>query len=168
MMRKTPELQGVEPVNGGKPERRPSGLVRRLAGCRRGGVAVEFALLMPLMLVLFLALYDFGMAAYENMSLTNAARVAGQYGVMNPLDSAGITAVATQSQTTWNAPPAVSSSIFCQCPDGTSVDCSGACAAGPTNHFLRVLVQEPYQLLIPYPGLSGSMNLAGEAVFRLR
>lgn len=51
---------------------------------RRGGAAVEFALIMPVLMSLVLGCVDFGRFAYDYISITNAARAGAGFGAMNP------------------------------------------------------------------------------------
>jgi len=60
---------------------------------RRGGSAAEFALLLPVLVLLCLAAMDFGRFAYNYIAVTNAARAGASYGIMNNFTSA--------TQTTW-------------------------------------------------------------------
>jgi Flp pilus assembly protein TadG len=50
---------------------------------RRGAAAVEFALILPLLVTLVLACVDFGQFAYNYIAVTNAARAGASYGIMN-------------------------------------------------------------------------------------
>src|SRR5690242_21582132 len=54
------------------------------ATCPRcGAAAVEFALILPLLVTLVLASVDFGQFAYNYIAVTNAARAGASYGIMN-------------------------------------------------------------------------------------
>lgn len=142
--------------------------VRRLAGCARGTAAVEFALLMPVVLLLIVGLYDFGMATYTAMSLAGAARAAGQYALQNPTDTAGIQQAADNASQLPTNGLTVTSGEVCQCPDGTTVSCTGVCPAGTIQVYVQVKAQQPFRMLISYPGLNNPMTLSGQAIFRLR
>ena len=50
---------------------------------RPGAAAVEFALILPLLVTLVLACIDFGQFAYNYIAVTNAARAGASYGIMN-------------------------------------------------------------------------------------
>jgi hypothetical protein len=50
---------------------------------RRGAAAVEFALILPLLITIVLGCVDFGRFAYSYIALTNAARAGGAFGCMN-------------------------------------------------------------------------------------
>ena len=64
---------------------------------RRGATAVEFALVLPVMVTLLLGTVDFGRFAYTQIAVTNAARAGAAFGSMNPYSSA--------TQTNWPGLP---------------------------------------------------------------
>ncbi len=53
--------------------------VRGPSGRERGAAAVEFALVLPLLLVLLLGIIDFGLYFYNDLQLTHVARNAARY-----------------------------------------------------------------------------------------
>jgi Flp pilus assembly protein TadG len=52
---------------------------RFLAGRERGAAAVEFALVLPLLVIMLLGIIDFGLYYYNDLQLTHAARDAARY-----------------------------------------------------------------------------------------
>jgi hypothetical protein len=63
---------------------RPSGCARRGATPRsRGQGLVEFALVLPIMLFLFMMLFDFGRAVYAYSTVADAARQGVRYAIVN-------------------------------------------------------------------------------------
>lgn len=64
--------------------------MRRFRGRRsRGQALVEFAFVIPLFLVLFIAVFDLGSAVFSYNSLTNAAREGARLAIVNQ-DSASV------------------------------------------------------------------------------
>ena len=53
--------------------------VARLGGEERGAALVEFALVLPILLVILLGILDFGLYYYNDLQLTHAARDAARY-----------------------------------------------------------------------------------------
>lgn len=53
--------------------------VRTVSGRESGAAAVEFALVLPLLLVLLLGIIDFGLYYYNDLQLTHVARDAARY-----------------------------------------------------------------------------------------
>ena len=60
---------------------------------------MEFALILPVLVLLIFGITDFAMAVFSYNTIANAAREGARYGVVFPDDTAGITAAA-QSLTT--------------------------------------------------------------------
>jgi Flp pilus assembly protein TadG len=59
----------------------------------RGQELAEYALALPIFLLLVLGIVDMGRAVYYSSALHNAARDGARYGVVNPTDTAGIESV---------------------------------------------------------------------------
>jgi Flp pilus assembly protein TadG len=51
---------------------------------------VEFALILPLFVLIIAGIFDLGRAFYASISITNAAREGARFGTLNPGDSQGI------------------------------------------------------------------------------
>ena len=62
-------------------------LKNRAGNQRRGAAAVEFAVVLPLLMLLLLGGADFGRCFQTSISITNAARAGAEYGSMHPFDS---------------------------------------------------------------------------------
>ncbi|MDA8233114.1 MAG: pilus assembly protein [Magnetospirillum sp.] len=137
----------------------------RLAACRRGVAAVEFALAAPILLVLVLGLADFGMATNERMRLTSAARAGAQYAMGNPTDSAG-TRQATLAAANGLNSGTVSVTLSCGCNDGSTITCGGTCPTSAPWTYVTVTVAENYALLVTYPGIGNSVALSASASLR--
>lgn len=59
----------------------------------RGQELVEYALILPIMMLILMSILDLGRAVYYYSAIHNSAREGARYGVINPEDSAGIEAV---------------------------------------------------------------------------
>jgi len=59
------------------------GLTRRRRDHRRGQALVEFSLVFPIFLLIFIALFDVGRAVFTYNSLTNAAREGARLAIVN-------------------------------------------------------------------------------------
>jgi Flp pilus assembly protein TadG len=64
---------------------------RRLFGSERGTAAVEVALLLPWIVVSFMAVLDFGFSAYALIATQNAARIAATWGAASTTNQAALT-----------------------------------------------------------------------------
>jgi Flp pilus assembly protein TadG len=61
-----------------------------------GQSLVEFALILPLFMLIVLGIFDFGRAIYGYSALHNAAREGARYGAVHPCDTSGIIDMAQQ------------------------------------------------------------------------
>ncbi len=75
----------------------PHGAVRATRP-RRGQSLVEFALVLPIFLVLLLMAVDFGRLFFTYIQVSNAAREAAAYGATQPTDSVGMQSRAVQEK----------------------------------------------------------------------
>lgn len=66
---------------------RPSNSTRHgQATPRAGAAAIEFAIVLPLLVMVLAATIDFSRFAYTSISVSNAARAGAGYGIFHPLD----------------------------------------------------------------------------------
>ena len=61
-----------------------------------GQSLVEFALILPLFMLIIFGIFDLGRAIYAYSALHNSAREGARYGAVHPCDNAGITNMAQQ------------------------------------------------------------------------
>lgn len=59
----------------------------------KGQELVEYALILPIMLLILMSILDMGRAVYYYSAIHNSAREGVRYGIINPDDPAGIEAV---------------------------------------------------------------------------
>ncbi|WP_347351559.1 TadE/TadG family type IV pilus assembly protein [Intrasporangium sp.] len=105
----------------------------------RGAAAVEFALVLPLMLAVIGGVVDFGRAFYTQVVLTNAAREGARAAVvLQPYDASAVT------QRARAAAPGIT-------PADLTVTTPGACAAGSNA---AVSVSTGFTWLVLEPALS--------------
>ena len=130
---------------------------RNRAGCqRRGGVLIEFALVLPIMMTLVLGAIDFGRFAYYHMAVTNSDRAGAGYGRMHPCTST--------TQATWQAnirdavmkemqgvPNYSDSSLTMSAPQVTT--------DGDGQKRVRVQVQYPFNTLVSWPFIPSHFTL---------
>lgn len=120
---------------------------------QRGAAAVEFALVLPILLLILLGIIDFGLYFYNDLQLTHAARDAARYlSVDNPSDAVAAvndaeSRLVSATMSAW-APPAAPSH-----GESLSVDLSA------TYNFIT-----PLPALIP--GLGGTLDINASAVMR--
>jgi Flp pilus assembly protein TadG len=107
-------------------------LVRSLRRDRRGATAVEFALILPVLMVALAGLADYGLMVYDSDELENAARTGAQYALSSSaaanddtgIQSAALAALRDGSGVT------VTISRNWLCPDGSAGSSGTACSSG--------------------------------------
>ena len=144
---------------------------RRHGGCRgRGQAALELALSLPVLLMMFLVVVETGRAFYIAISVANAARAGVQYGSQNlstATDNAGMQAAAASDAPSLTAMIAVATH-FCKCSDGTASTClSTDCAASHRLLYTQVNTSASYTPLFSFIGLIPPITVPGKAVMRV-
>ncbi len=168
--------------SGSKPAKvgRASWLSRLAAGfraCVCGSVAIELALLTPVLAALLIGSVDLGTYIYEKMQLQSASRAGAQYAIQsdgNAEDTAGISAAVLASSADLDAGVAITSAAFCGCIDGSetalsdTTGCSTTCPGGDFPGLsVRVTVTNTYTPIFPYPGIPDSILLEGSTSMRV-
>jgi hypothetical protein len=156
-------------------------IVRLLARCRRGNVAVEFATTLPVVVLFAFGAIDYGGAYVEGLRLTGAARAGVQQVLYDPVswnDTERVERAALEEyvghpltdEEVSSLPVSAAADSFCACTAGVALDCSVTCPDGSSpGRFMRVNLSRGRPLLLSYPWSdTDSVNLAGEAVARVR
>ncbi|MHA7247655.1 TadE/TadG family type IV pilus assembly protein [Arthrobacter tecti] len=125
----------------------------------RGAVAVEMALLLPVLLILLLGIMEFGRAFNTQITLTNAARDAVRVmAIGNPQTAADTAEVKTKAKTA-----AVTSGALLA-PELLPGDVNvGSCTDSPSGP--RVTVTITYELTT-LTGIAGPFTMTGKGVMR--
>jgi Flp pilus assembly protein TadG len=128
-----------------------------------GVASVEFALLGTMLAMMLLGATDFARVLYAGITVTNAARAGTQYGTQSTAkttDFAGMQQAALTDAQDLTGVSAVAVR-FCECPDGTSVNCSGgSCGVqGASRIYVRVTVTKTFTMITSFPGLPHQMAL---------
>ncbi len=125
---------------------KPSGR-RRLTADRSGNLVIEFALALPIFVVLTLGLLDLGKYSMEKSAMLQGARAGAQYGVLAPTEQANINSTAQTA--TGLVGVTATSSLFCECVSGTEVLCTTTCSGGATiRRYVRVNVNKTFDSVL--------------------
>lgn len=138
---------------------------RRLWRATAANVAVEFALVAPIFVLLIVGIVDYGVAARDRSALDAAARTGLQVLLA---DSENV--VGAEDAAAAVAPDAsVDAQVSCVCVDGAIVDCdAGTCASGAPKRFITVTVTQDHPLMFPWPGFDDPMELSAVATARAK
>jgi len=153
-----------------------NGAKRLKAGRRRGASAVEFALVLPLLITIVLGCVDFGRFAYTYIAVTNAAREGAYFAAKNPWTLATKDAWRTQLLLTvedelgCNDPGSafdpskvgvISTTQTSFIPKGSKVPVIMPITTDPDgSKRVGVQVSYPFVMLVNWPLLPGNMTLA--------
>jgi Flp pilus assembly protein TadG len=155
----------------------PRGIARRSRNaCLRvwrdsaGATAVEFAMIAPVMILMFICMADLGIGVYTDMQVNNAAQYGAEYALVKGFDSSAISSAVRSSTSLSSAN--VSPTQFCGCPSSSGVvssSCNSTCSDGTkAGSFAQVAVSDTYTTMISYPGLPSSFNLTAQSTVRLQ
>jgi Flp pilus assembly protein TadG len=142
------------------------GVLRGFGGDRRGATAVEFAVTLPLFLIVVSGVIDLGFALNQSSSLSNAARIGAQYAMRFPTDADGIKDAVQKAVTYDAASLTISTELTCKCADGTPAACTDTCSGTPPNAYVSVSVSKTYSSPLPTAMMLGITSLSSYAVMR--
>ena len=153
----------------------PSGALRRLFGSftrdTDAASAVEFAILVPVLTLMVIAISDIGFAVYRKIQVEDAAQAGAQWAVRNGFDSNGISnAVTSATNSPITASPAPQE--FCGCATGSSVSvatCGAPCPGGAkAGTYATVSSQLVFNTTLNYEVVPTTSILAAQAIVRLQ
>lgn len=145
--------------------------LRQFGRARDGSMALEFALIAPLLLLLAVAVIDFGGAVNRQVQLVGAVRAGIQLAVARPPSAETLPEIRSVVQSTAgersNGAQELVVDLFCEQADGASVACgSGGDQAQAT--FVSIRVTEIWSPTLTYPLLRQAVPLAAGQTVRVR
>lgn len=144
---------------------------RQLKLKRQGIAVIEFAIVLSLLMLMLLAIGDFGRIFYAQIALENAVRSGATFGTRvggGYMNDAGILAAANADDGGLLGVSITIPSKTCKCTDGSSVACDGYCiGTDPTPKiFLTVQADYDFASITAFPGLPTNVPLRAKAVMR--
>ena len=138
----------------------------------RGLAAIEFAIYVPILLMLTVCTIDLGEAAYDAMQVENAAQAGSQYASVHgynvPAISTAITSATSLSGLTASPAP----TEFCGCPSGSGVTittCGSTCSDGSlTGTYVTSSATATYTTMIHYPMFPTQFTFVNAATARIQ
>ncbi len=138
----------------------------------RGAAAIEFALTMPIVALLFAGLFDLGYLAYETMEVQAAAEAGAQYAGQNTWNATAIAAAVTGATGMIGITASPAPAQFCACPTGaalTPATCGTTCSGGgTTSTYGQISTQKQHWTVLPYPTVPRPFIITGRAIRRLK
>lgn len=144
---------------------------RRRPPRTHGQALVEFALVIPVMLLLVVGGLDAGRLFFTWIAVSDAAREGAAYAAGNaagnPTDTSGISVRVNQEGNVQGQGGEGTTTITTTCTDryGYALTCASAFGGNGTGNTVKVAVQRPFSFVTPVIGaiLGNSVNLAGSA-----
>lgn len=142
----------------------------KLLGQESGSALVEFSLLLPMLVYLFVGIVDYALETEQTMQIMEAATAGASYGAINgnQKDFAGMQTVARNSAAGVPGFNVVASNVFTCNPQGTPVTSATTCAGyGTPIEYVKVTTSATIPTLLPFPGLPTSLTLQETASYRV-
>ena len=132
---------------------------------RRGQSLVEFAVVLPVFLLILAGLLDFGLGLYTQMTVINAAREGARLGVVEPGNVSDITD-RVDAMATGLDPSRLTVTVTCQRPTGPTT--FGSCSAPAWQSGDAVVVKVAYDYKMIWPLAFGTnLNLSSTVQMRI-
>lgn len=113
----------------------------------RGNIAIEFALVLPVLLLLLSGVMNFGLILANKNQLNGVVSTGMLYAFGNSSVPAAVK-LAMDNSTTNLSPLTTTATTFCQCLDGTKPLCTATCADGSTPaKYVTVTAQSQVDLI---------------------
>jgi len=154
-------------------------MVKRIAARRlkhlgdRGSVAIESALVVPVLLMLVAITLELGLGMYESMQVSNAVSAGTLYATKNGYDVPGITTAVTGATGTPGITATPAPTRVCGCPGASGI---AVVACGPTlcpdgspaGQYVRINASITHQKVLPSLGLPVPTTLTAQSIVRLQ
>ncbi|MGC1986512.1 MAG: TadE family protein [Candidatus Cybelea sp.] len=152
-------------------------MTRRLLRCENGASMIEFAVIAPFLVLVFMGLIELGRYAYYSILASHAARAAVAYGSENTTsaeDFAGMRRAAVADAgglAVWTTAGqgAITSQDLCSVNGGALATCSVSGSSPPTNtvYYVSATVTGRFNTLIHYPALPDQVWVSGSSTMRV-
>lgn len=137
-----------------------------------GSAAIEFALVLPVLLTLLAGLVEIGFAVREAMQVQDAAEAGAAYAIKYGWNSAAISAAVVNATGATGITASPAPIQFCGCPGAagvTTVLCTATCTGGVTpGTYVRVSAAISHNAILTELGLPIPATLTGHATVRLQ
>ena len=146
----------------------PGGL-RNFIQDTRGASAVEFALLLPTLVLLLMGVFDYASLSYDAMEVNAAAHAGADYALRNGWSASGVqTAVTGATSITVSATPAPTLSSACIVNGALQTTTSSTCPSGGTpGSYAIVNAQASFTPLAIWSSFVMPSTISAQAAVRL-
>ena len=147
-------------------------VLARYSDDSRGVAAIEFAMIVPVLLFMLIAIVDMGMGVYADMQVQNAAQAGAQYAIAHGYTASSISSAVTSATSFSGITVSSGPTKFCGCPSSTGVTtatCSSTCANGTSaGTYVTVTASGTYTTLIPYPLIPTTYTFVHPSTVRIQ
>lgn len=132
-----------------------------------GVAAVEFALIAPILMILIIAMVDFGMFINSQMRVENLSRSVAEYIIQggdeeNAWGDVVLASGYFSGDDNLEDTLSLEAEKVCECNDADEIDCDESCGTGEyKRHFIEVSMEMNYTPMIPYPGITTDLVATG-------
>lgn len=146
--------------------------VTRVTSDTTGVAAIEFAMVVPLMILMVVAAADIGMGYYTKMQVEDSTQVGAEWAMKNGFDAVAISNAVTSATNASGINVSPSPVQFCGCANGSSIStatCGSTCPGGAlSGTYLTVSAQKTYSTIINYGFFPSSYNFTSQSTVRLQ
>ena len=135
-----------------------------------GSALIEFSLLLPVLVFLFMGIVDYGLETQQAMQIMEAATAGASYGAINgnQKDLVGMQNAARNSATGVSGFSVTASNIFTCSPGGAQVTSSTICTGyGTPIEYVKVTTGATVPTLLAFPGMPTNLVLQQTAMYRV-
>lgn len=141
--------------------------MRRFASGESGTSMIEFAIILPFLVLLLIGTIEIGRFVYFGIVAAHAAEVGAVYGAQSFTNAGNSTGI--QAAVTADAPNvSVSASPMPVCyQSGTKVTCPTGTPPAGTIEYIQVTVTGTFKSLLNYPGIPNNVPITASTMMRI-
>jgi Flp pilus assembly protein TadG len=147
-------------------------LAKFAAQDRRGIAAIEFAVLVPVLVLLAVCTADLGLAIYSEMQVQNSAEAGVGYAFLHGYDATAISSAVTSAGQLSGLTASPAPAKFCGCPGTsgvTSTTCGSTCSNGNNaGTYVTASATVVYHTLISYPIIPNQYTFVRQSTVRIK
>jgi Flp pilus assembly protein TadG len=153
-------------------KRRSAPVLLRYRDDSRGVAAIEFAMIVPVLLFMIVGVVDLGMGIYADMQVQNAAQAGAQYAIAHGYTASSISTAVTSATSFSGITVSSGPSKFCGCPSSsgvTTATCGSTCSNGTSaGTYVTVSASGTYTTMLPYPLIPSSYTFVHPSTVRIQ